>query len=551
MDRIDVAGNGFSHLGFSPPRDRVWSGEHKRPPTENTPWPYTIKRLLREGWNHNLKDRLTMEHVVEALRDEILACQDDHNEDFADIGQSLDQAERRSTYVFDPNEMNALIDDELDESHNSDHFSMLSMSPFHAKKKPSIMQQNGEIQAACAEADKYDHVLFSPPKKSDGLVPPSSPYIRSCSPTVLPMLGLPDFDSDNDDGGNDNASIMDAKEKTCALEPHLDDIRKIDDEVLYRFDLVPESHKSHNDTGIDDCSCGGVSQVKDKHEVIASLSHDNESDVHGNSSSGSNTSETLSYSMVGEQEKYAEMEASDNFSVVTNQKMAAFESKPVILEEMLKIQESKDTSNLDEHIMDCKHMEIQPDCRSNFPNEIAQNFTTLDQVDMDVFANDCRVTRSDGQYNVHHLHGSKEGDDPYSGDCRMTRSGGQCSMQHLHENKEGDNPDLSNATSAKKKSCSNHNESTAKSKQNAPVTKPRIGALPYISPSYEFLKPQKEATIAASEDNDDLPPHLKERREKLSAKSESLMIRMKELKQRQNAIRSRVASLHNEDNDDD
>jgi chaperonin cofactor prefoldin len=65
------------------------------------------------------------------------------------------------------------------------------------------------------------------------------------------------------------------------------------------------------------------------------------------------------------------------------------------------------------------------------------------------------------------------------------------------------------------------------------------------------LKPQKEATIAASEDNDDLPPHLKERREKLSAKSESLMIRMKELKQRQNAIRSRVASLHNEDNDDD
>ncbi|KAL3899631.1 MAG: hypothetical protein SGARI_006413, partial [Bacillariaceae sp.] len=73
----------------------------------------------------------------------------------------------------------------------------------------------------------------------------------------------------------------------------------------------------------------------------------------------------------------------------------------------------------------------------------------------------------------------------------------------------------------------------------APSSKPRVSALPYISPSYEYAKPAKEPTTTAPQGDDELPPHLKERRAKLSAKSESLMIRMAELKARQNAIRSR------------
>ncbi|KAL3899039.1 MAG: hypothetical protein SGARI_006542, partial [Bacillariaceae sp.] len=85
----------------------------------------------------------------------------------------------------------------------------------------------------------------------------------------------------------------------------------------------------------------------------------------------------------------------------------------------------------------------------------------------------------------------------------------------------------------------------------APSSKPRVSALPYISPSYEYAKPAKEPTTTAPQGDDELPPHLKERRAKLSAKSESLMIRMAELKARQNAIRSRVASIHNADDDDD
>jgi serine/threonine protein kinase len=227
--------------------DRVWKAPHKRPPIDRAAWPLSVKRLLQEGWGYNLGERPPMERVAEVLRMEIISCQDD-DDDFARFGQSLDKAERRSTFVFDPKAMNDVADVAEDDSVsicNSGIFSLRAISPFSVNrtklsKSSTVTGASKELFSPHNRDDtnpsmddsemSSSGIHFSPTKRSDGHFPASSPFERTCASVVLPLLGLPLFDGDegtNSESNEDDFSIGSGVDANDISSACLDDFIEV------------------------------------------------------------------------------------------------------------------------------------------------------------------------------------------------------------------------------------------------------------------------------------------------------------------------------------
>ena len=67
--------------------------ERTRPALKHT-WSRNVKNLLKQGWCHDPRDRLTAEQCQDMLRNELVAMR--HGDD-----TDLDHVRRRSTYVID------------------------------------------------------------------------------------------------------------------------------------------------------------------------------------------------------------------------------------------------------------------------------------------------------------------------------------------------------------------------------------------------------------------------------------------------------------------
>jgi hypothetical protein len=152
---------------------RVWQGPHKRPPLDPT-WPRSLHLVFNRGWSPVLSERQPMSAVAEVLRQEVIKCREDVDEEWGlNVG-----AERRSTHVFDENDLK-----NLDFSQKS-LFSILS-SPFHSK---SPFRLGGKKPA----------VSLSPKKNSEAISPKEhQPYTKvpvhlSTSPTQLDLSGSND-----------------------------------------------------------------------------------------------------------------------------------------------------------------------------------------------------------------------------------------------------------------------------------------------------------------------------------------------------------------------
>jgi hypothetical protein len=134
-----------------------------------------------------------MEQVADSLKEEILACRAGHEEDFAE--PFLDHAERRSTYVFDQDDMIGVLD-VADGDLNSRDTGLFSMvSPFGGSKKKVSLSPPASSQSRKSPLK----VRLSPTKDKylDRIAHlKTGPFGRSCSAAVLPLVRLP-FEDDN------------------------------------------------------------------------------------------------------------------------------------------------------------------------------------------------------------------------------------------------------------------------------------------------------------------------------------------------------------------
>ena len=73
-------------------RERVWSGEHKRPFVPED-WPVPIKSLLRRSWSKNIKERPSFAQITKILRNECVRVRGGND-------SGLEHSRRRSTFVF-------------------------------------------------------------------------------------------------------------------------------------------------------------------------------------------------------------------------------------------------------------------------------------------------------------------------------------------------------------------------------------------------------------------------------------------------------------------
>jgi serine/threonine protein kinase len=74
--------------------EKVYNGEHKRPPVPPT-WPNAIKICLKRCWDPDLHQRNSMEQVTTILRKECVAIRQGDE-------SGLEHNRRRSTFVFRP-----------------------------------------------------------------------------------------------------------------------------------------------------------------------------------------------------------------------------------------------------------------------------------------------------------------------------------------------------------------------------------------------------------------------------------------------------------------
>lgn len=73
-------------------RERVWSGENKRPFVPES-WPVPIKNLLRRSWSKNIAERPSFTQVTKILRNECVRVRGGN-------ASGLEHSRRRSTFVF-------------------------------------------------------------------------------------------------------------------------------------------------------------------------------------------------------------------------------------------------------------------------------------------------------------------------------------------------------------------------------------------------------------------------------------------------------------------
>lgn len=183
----------FELYGMKTFTERVWRAPYKRPPIDDS-WPEPIRLLLKRGWCAFIEERQPMEDVADILRREVLACRGGGTE------RSFNQMERRSTFVWDEDEMNR--------SHKS-LFSLLS-SPF-AKKSPFVRPSKPTLEKGLdTTAETQD--CFSPTERMDLSSSsrssfPKSFAARSPRPSSLPFrppLLVEDDNEDEDDDANES-----------------------------------------------------------------------------------------------------------------------------------------------------------------------------------------------------------------------------------------------------------------------------------------------------------------------------------------------------------
>mmetsp|Transcript_745 Transcript_745/g.969 ORF Transcript_745/g.969 Transcript_745/m.969 type:complete len:357 (+) Transcript_745:361-1431(+) len=75
-------------------REKVWTGQHKRPPVDEE-WPVPIKLLLKRSWSEDLFSRNTIASICQILRKECVRLRDGDD-------SGLEHMRRRSTHVFRP-----------------------------------------------------------------------------------------------------------------------------------------------------------------------------------------------------------------------------------------------------------------------------------------------------------------------------------------------------------------------------------------------------------------------------------------------------------------
>lgn len=79
-------------------RSNVWNGKYERPPVDAKNWSPLIVKLLQALWNPDYRERPTFGKVEEQLRHEIVDLRGGDDE-------GLDHEKRRSTFVFDKDEL--------------------------------------------------------------------------------------------------------------------------------------------------------------------------------------------------------------------------------------------------------------------------------------------------------------------------------------------------------------------------------------------------------------------------------------------------------------
>lgn len=82
----------FELYGMKSLKNRVWSGENKRPFVQED-WPVPIKSLLRRSWSIEIKERPTFNQIYKILRNECVRVRDGNDD-------GLEHSRRRSTFVF-------------------------------------------------------------------------------------------------------------------------------------------------------------------------------------------------------------------------------------------------------------------------------------------------------------------------------------------------------------------------------------------------------------------------------------------------------------------
>ena len=79
-------------------RERVWTGNHRRPPVDDL-WPVPIKLLLKRSWDDDLSQRNSIASIAAILRKECVRIRDGDE-------SGLEHVRRRSTFVFRPSKTN-------------------------------------------------------------------------------------------------------------------------------------------------------------------------------------------------------------------------------------------------------------------------------------------------------------------------------------------------------------------------------------------------------------------------------------------------------------
>jgi serine/threonine protein kinase len=72
-------------------RDKIFNGPHRRPPIDDS-WSPTTKRLLQQGWEHDIASRSSMTTIAQILRSECVVVRDGDE-------RGLEHQRRRSTFV--------------------------------------------------------------------------------------------------------------------------------------------------------------------------------------------------------------------------------------------------------------------------------------------------------------------------------------------------------------------------------------------------------------------------------------------------------------------
>ena len=82
----------FEIYTMSKLKERVWTGEHKRPFVQEA-WPVPIKSLLRRAWSQEIKERPSFNQIYKILRNECVRVREGND-------SGLEHSRRRSTFVF-------------------------------------------------------------------------------------------------------------------------------------------------------------------------------------------------------------------------------------------------------------------------------------------------------------------------------------------------------------------------------------------------------------------------------------------------------------------